>query len=500
MTHCEICAVPAERLVTERELLAPLPSLRASIGRLVTRKVDRLSCVRFASARYSVPIRLIGTQVGVHTEDGRVLVIVAATGEVVAEHTLVAPGEASVRDEHYGGPRPAPRRAVRPKTVAEKAFCALGPVAEAFITGAAAAGNTRLGPELAELNTLRAAHGDQAFLARWTGRSRSAGGEPPTCGPSSPPGPESPNRARPGTRWCSTCRSCRSGRCPTTPSAGCHDRGRAGARAGPRRGLRRLKLAAMRQLAPELLVTAKTQRWAPEELLRTLVEAEITARDASNARTRLKAAAFPVTKTLDEFDLAVSSIPKATFDYLASLEWITRPREPLPGRPGRHRQEPPARRPRRRRGRSRTPGPLLHRRRARRDPLPRPGRQLRRQGHRHPAPQRADHRRRSRLRAAGRHRRPTAVPRSSPPPTNAAPWASPATGPSKPGAGSCPSTPPPSACSTGSCTTPTSSSPTATPTACAKPEHEEVPPSTRADQPEGWGLLLGHQRGPQLGR
>ena len=33
-----------------------------------------------------------------------------------------------------------------------------------FITGAAAAGNTRLGPELAELGTLRAAHGDQAFL------------------------------------------------------------------------------------------------------------------------------------------------------------------------------------------------------------------------------------------------------------------------------------------------------------------------------------------------
>ena len=82
-------------------------------------------------------------------------------------------------------------------------------------------------------------------------------------------------------------------------------------------GLRRLKLAAMRHLAPELLVTAKTQRWAPEELLRTLVEAEITARDASNARTRLKAAAFPVTKTLDEFDLGVSSIPKATFDYLS---------------------------------------------------------------------------------------------------------------------------------------------------------------------------------------
>jgi DNA replication protein DnaC len=87
-------------------------------------------------------------------------------------------------------------------------------------------------------------------------------------------------------------------------------------------GLRRLKLAAMRTLAPELLVTAKTQRWAPEELLRTLVEAEITARDASNTRHRLKAAAFPLAKTLEEFDVAASSIPRATFDYLASLEWI----------------------------------------------------------------------------------------------------------------------------------------------------------------------------------
>lgn len=46
-------------------------------------------------------------------------------------------------------------------------------------------------------------------------------------------------------------------------------------------GLKRLKLAAMRTLAPELLVVAKTQRWRPEEFLRTLVEAEIAARDAS---------------------------------------------------------------------------------------------------------------------------------------------------------------------------------------------------------------------------
>ncbi|HZY75848.1 MAG TPA: IS21-like element helper ATPase IstB [Jatrophihabitantaceae bacterium] len=87
-------------------------------------------------------------------------------------------------------------------------------------------------------------------------------------------------------------------------------------------GLRRLKMAAMRRLAPELLVTAKTQRWSPEEFLRTLVEAEITARDESNARTRMRTAAFPVMKRLEDFDVAASSIPPATFDYLASLEWI----------------------------------------------------------------------------------------------------------------------------------------------------------------------------------
>ena len=86
--------------------------------------------------------------------------------------------------------------------------------------------------------------------------------------------------------------------------------------------LRRLRMSAMRKLAPELLVTSKTQRWSPEEFLRTLVEAEIASRDASNARARLKLAGFPVAKTLEEFDVTASSVKQATFDYLASLEWI----------------------------------------------------------------------------------------------------------------------------------------------------------------------------------
>jgi DNA replication protein DnaC len=88
------------------------------------------------------------------------------------------------------------------------------------------------------------------------------------------------------------------------------------------RGLKRLKLARIRAIAPEVLQTAKTQRWSPEELLRTLVEAECAARDEANQRARDKAAGFPVTRTLEEFRVEESSVPRATFDYLASLEWL----------------------------------------------------------------------------------------------------------------------------------------------------------------------------------
>jgi DNA replication protein DnaC len=86
--------------------------------------------------------------------------------------------------------------------------------------------------------------------------------------------------------------------------------------------LRRLKLATVRRTAPEVLQVAKTQRWTPEEVLRTLIEAEIAARDASNETNRLKAAGFPVVKALEGFDVSASSIPQATIDYLSSLEWV----------------------------------------------------------------------------------------------------------------------------------------------------------------------------------
>jgi transposase len=166
-THAEIYAVPAERLAVEQPLLGVLPSLRLEWGaRPVSRKVDRLSCVRFGSARYSVPCRLIGHQVTITTTDQLIMIIEPITGEVLAEHQLVAPGEVSIVDAHYGGPRPdRPSRAPRARTQTEKDFLALGPIAEAFLVGAAAAGVSKLSSELADITTLHAAHGTDALLA-----------------------------------------------------------------------------------------------------------------------------------------------------------------------------------------------------------------------------------------------------------------------------------------------------------------------------------------------
>ncbi len=164
-------------------------------------------------------------------------------------------------------------------------------------------------------------------------------------------------------------------------------------------------------------------------------------------------------------------------------------------RTGRRRQEPHARHARHRRGRGRSPGPVLHRRDLvetlylgladnfvgrvvdtllRNDlvlvdelgfaPLDDPGTQL--------------------------------LSGSSPPATNADLSASDPTGPSSPGDDSYPNTPPPCRCSTGSCITAASWSPTVVPTGQNRPEDEEQH-QDRLINHEARGLRFGHQRGPQ---
>ena len=98
-------------------------------------------------------------------DHGAVCIVEPATGMIVAEHELAAPGSASILDAHYDGPRPAPNRGPRPKTTIEKQFCDLGADAQAFLVGAAAIGNTRLASELEILLALGAVHGTDALVA-----------------------------------------------------------------------------------------------------------------------------------------------------------------------------------------------------------------------------------------------------------------------------------------------------------------------------------------------
>ena len=161
--HSETAAVPAERLLAERALLAPLPSLRPSPAPSAARTVDRLRTVRYGSARYSVPGEHIGRRLELAVA-GPELVISDRGGEV-ARHRLVGPGETSLQDAHYGGPAGAPVRAVRPRTPGEVAFLGLGPVAEAFLRAAAAAATPRLAREIAAIAELERSHGREPLAA-----------------------------------------------------------------------------------------------------------------------------------------------------------------------------------------------------------------------------------------------------------------------------------------------------------------------------------------------
>ncbi|MCY1658570.1 IS21-like element helper ATPase IstB [Dietzia sp. SL131] len=88
--------------------------------------------------------------------------------------------------------------------------------------------------------------------------------------------------------------------------------------------LRRLRLPHIRRHAPEVVATAKAQRWDPAEVLRALLAEEATGRDRASLATRRAAAGFPTGKTFDAWDESVSSIPAPTQQALRTLEWVYR--------------------------------------------------------------------------------------------------------------------------------------------------------------------------------
>jgi DNA replication protein DnaC len=87
---------------------------------------------------------------------------------------------------------------------------------------------------------------------------------------------------------------------------------------------RRLRLRYIREQVPDVLLTAKAQRWDPAELLRVLLIAEAEGRERSTIENRRKKAKFPAGKTFDAWNSARSSIPGPTQDALRTFEWLDR--------------------------------------------------------------------------------------------------------------------------------------------------------------------------------
>jgi DNA replication protein DnaC len=88
--------------------------------------------------------------------------------------------------------------------------------------------------------------------------------------------------------------------------------------------LHRMRLPYLRKAAPDVLATARVQRWEPAEVLRVLLTEEIRGRDAATRAHRRRTAGLPAGKTLASWRETDSSIPIATQHALATLEWLGR--------------------------------------------------------------------------------------------------------------------------------------------------------------------------------
>ena len=186
-------------------------------------------------------------------------------------------------------------------------------------------GSTRLGSRAGRADhPARRPRRGRRSSPRWTGRSRSAGGAPTTSARSSPPGLARRSPGRPGTRSCPPCRPCRPGRWPTTRSGPCHDRRRAAA-ARPRPE-RRAAAAEARRDAPPRAGAAGHRQDA------TLGAGGVPAHPGRGRDHRPGRLQRPhpdadrrVPGHQDPRGLRPHRLldPAATFDYLASLEWIT---------------------------------------------------------------------------------------------------------------------------------------------------------------------------------
>ena len=87
--------------------------------------------------------------------------------------------------------------------------------------------------------------------------------------------------------------------------------------------LRALKAPRILERLASTAERARAEGWPYEQFLEALCEAEVFAREASGARTRIRTAGFPAPKTLEDFDFAAQpGAERPLIQHLAQLAWI----------------------------------------------------------------------------------------------------------------------------------------------------------------------------------
>jgi DNA replication protein DnaC len=74
---------------------------------------------------------------------------------------------------------------------------------------------------------------------------------------------------------------------------------------------------------PNLAERAREEEWSYERFAEALLSTEISSRESSRGRLRIRAARFPAHKTLEEFDFTFQrSVKKQVIEHLGQLDFL----------------------------------------------------------------------------------------------------------------------------------------------------------------------------------
>jgi DNA replication protein DnaC len=86
---------------------------------------------------------------------------------------------------------------------------------------------------------------------------------------------------------------------------------------------RAMKAPAAARALPNLAERARQEEWSYERFAEALLSTEISSRESSGGRLRIRAARFPAHKTLEEFDFTFQrSVKKTVIEHLGQLDFL----------------------------------------------------------------------------------------------------------------------------------------------------------------------------------